>query len=803
METIIKDIRYGIRSLTRRPGFAVIAVLTLALGIGANTAIFSVVNAFLLRPLPYGDPDRLMMVDSQTRGTSIGVSFLDYQDWLAQNRVFEDIAFFNLRWNANVELGNETETLKLTFGTANLFAILRVAPLLGQRPTAENPDTVLISHNLWQRRFGSDPSLIGRQLRIDGTALTVVGVMPPDFRFPFQTDLWWLNDRYFNRQNRGQRLDQSIGRLKPGVTVEQARVDLQRIATQLALTFPDTNAEVDTVVIPVREVWVGDLRTSLWLLLGACGFVLCIACANVANLLLTQASGRTREFAVRAALGASRWRLIRQSLAEVFVLTAIGFAGGLLIGEWSLRALVRLLPAELLPFFIKLRLDWRVLAFTLLISCLTGALCGLIPAFRAASINLNRALKEGGRYSGAGPRSQRIGGLLVITEVALAVVLLVGAGLMVRSFLRLQNTSPGFKAENVLHLEINPTYYRREDYNVTFMSRRYQQLIERVAQVPGVVAVAANNDPPFVGQKPWYRGGFSVEGQSVSDSEGNPVVNYQAVSPDYFRVMEIPLLQGRVFTERDNLRPDGRRDVVIINQRLAQRMWPKGDALGRRINCDEESNACAEIVGIVGDVKHNSVIDEFGYDLYFSCYQSYSKQTHLMVRTESNAVTLVPTIKQAIWEVAADTGIFNVTSVSTLSANTIWQRWLSGVLFGVFSALALVLAAAGIYGVMAYSVVQRTQEIGIRMALGAQRSDVLKLILRHGMLFTVFGLVIGVAGALALSRFMNSLLFEITPTDPLTFGAVATCLTIVALLACYVPARRATRVDPLVALKNE
>jgi len=803
METLISDIRYGARSLWKRPGFTAIAALTLALGIGANTAIFSVVNAFLLRPLPYGDPGRLVMLDSQNRGGSIGVSFLDYKDWLAQNHVFQDIAFFNLRWNANLEFGSDTETLKLTFGTPNLFSTLQVAPMLGRGPVPEDPDAVIISHGLWQRRFGGDPNILGRQLRIDGQSLTVIGVMAPDFRFPFQTDLWWLKDRYFNLENRGFRIDQSIARLKPGVTVEQARAEMQQIAARLAQAYPDTNTDVTATTTPLREFWVADLRSSLWLLLGACGFVLSIACANVANLLLIQGAARTREFALRAALGASRWRLIRQSLAEVVLLSLISCASGLLLGEWGLQALRMLLPSELLPFFIKINLDWRVLVFTLMISILTALACGLIPALRAASVNLNRALKEGGRRSGGSRGSHRIGGLLVVTEMALAIVLLVGAGLMMRSFARLQTASPGFEAENLLHLEINPTYPRQQDYNVEFMSRRYQQLLQRIALVPGIVAVAANSDPPFVGQKPWYRSGFSLEGQSVAEREQNPMVNYQAVSPDYFRVMEIPLLRGRPFTDQDNVRPDGRRDVAIINQRLAQRMWPNGDALGKRLNCDEEDHACAEVVGIVGDVKHNSLTDDFGYDLYYSLYQSYSKQNHFIARTQDDPLRQAQNIKQAIWEVRPDTGIFNVMPVARISANTVWQRRLSGLLFGIFSTVALVLAAAGIYGVMAYFVSQRTQEIGIRLALGAQRRDVLKLVLGNGMALVVIGLALGIGGAFGLTRFLRTLLFEVTPTDPLTFLAVASCLGFVALAACYIPARRATRVDPLEALRDE
>src|SRR5215216_6888277 len=489
IEEFLQDLRYGKRLLAKNPGVTLIAIVTLALGIGANTAIFSVVNAFLLRPLPYGNAERLVMVDSQQRGQSIGVSFVDFEDWRRQNNVFDDLAFFNLRWNANLDFGNETETLYLTFGTPNLFSTLQVAPLLGHTPAAGDADTVLLSHGLWQRRFSSDPSIVGRQLRIDGQSLTVIGVMPPDFRFPFQSDLWWLSDRYFNRKNRGWRLDQTIARLKPGVSTEQAHAEMQEIAARLAQTYPDTNTEVTATVVSLRDFWFGKLRSSFWLLLGACGFVLLIACANVANLMMTQATVRERELAVRAALGASRSRLIRQSVSEALLLVSIGCAGGIMLGAWSLRMLVALVPEELLPFFVKIELDGRALMFTLLVSLVTALFVGLIPALRMRSLDLDRSLKEGGK-SGTSAGMQRIRGLLVVTEIALAVVLLTGAGLMLRSLTRLQNTSPGFTAEGVLHLEINPTYQRQEDYRVEFMSRHYQQLLQQVATVRGIVAVA-------------------------------------------------------------------------------------------------------------------------------------------------------------------------------------------------------------------------------------------------------------------------------------------------------------------------
>ena len=802
IEEFLQDLRFGRRLLAKNPGVTLIAVVTLALGLGANTAIFSIVNAFLFRPLPYGEPDRLVMVDSQQGGQTIGVSFADYEDWRRQNTIFEELAFFNLRWNANLEFGNETETLSLTFGTTNLFSTLKVAPMLGHAPSEQDPDAVFLSHGLWQRRFGSDPAIVGRQLRIDGRSLMVIGVMPPGFRFPFQSDLWWLNDRYFIRQTRSWRIDQSIGRLKLGVSTEQARAEMQQIAARLAQSYPDTNAEVTATVIPLRDFWFGKLRRSFWLLLGACGFVLLIACANVANLLITQGTVRERELAVRAALGASQGRLIRQSISEALLLVSLGCAGGLLLGTWSLRLLVALLPEELLPFFVKIELDSRALMFTLLVALLTALFVGLIPVLRTMSLELDQSLKAGGR-SGTSAGMQRVRGVLVVSEIALAVVLLAGAGLMMRSFTRLQNTSPGFTADGVLHLEINPTYKSENDYRVEFMSRRYKELLDEVAKVPGVVAVAANSDLPFVGQKPWYRGEFSIKGQSSDEQKQNPMVNYQAVSPEYFRVMEIPLLRGRVFTDRDNVRPDGQRDVAIISKQLAERMWPNANPLGQRVNCNDDGTGCGEIVGVVGDVKHNSLVDDVGYDFYYPAYQSYSKQTHFVARTQGDPMTLAKDIQRAIWQTAPDTGIFNVMPVTRLSANTIWQSRVWGLLLGIFSAVALVLATVGIYGVMAYFVTQRTREIGVRIALGAQWRDVLKLVLRSGLVLVTIGLGIGLAGALALTRLMTSLLFEVSPADPITFVAVALSVVFATLLACYIPARRATRVDPLIALRYE
>jgi predicted permease len=803
--TLWQNLRFSLRALLKRPGFTLIVVLTLALGVGANTAVFSVINAFLLRPLPYLEPERLVMVGSQQRGNPMGVSFLDYRDWRAQSTVFDDLAFFNLRWNANVELGDETETLSLTFGTTNLFSLLRVRPLIGRSVTPEESrsgteDTVLISHHLWQRRFGADPGILGRALTVEGSALTIIGVMPAGFRFPFQTDLWRLTDRYFNRENRGLRIDQVIGRLKPEANTELARAEMKQIASRLAQQYPETNAEMTSSVVPLRDAFVGRMRGSFLLLLGASGFLLLIACTNVINLLLVRGAARQREMAIRLSLGASRRKLIGQLMTESLLLSLLGGGGGVLLAAWGLDALVALIPSELLPFWIEIRIDHMALGFTLAVSLLTGVAFGLWPAWRAMNLNLNELLKDGNLAAGA--RSPQVRQLLVITEIALAMVLLVGAGLMIRSLARLQGAHPGFNPEGVLVMEVNPTY--RGQMNVETMSANYQKLLRAVAATPGVVAVGANYNLPFVEQMPWTRAQFTVEGQSFDEQKGNPVANLQNVSPDYFRVMQIPLIHGRFFDERD---AQGAPNVAIINRRLAERFWPGEDPIGRRLalgaSDDREPMAWAKIVGVVGDVKHEGLGSDAGYDLYYSCFQTWNKRIYFVARTQGDPARLAEAVKKEVWRTLPGTGLFNVQPLVRLVSNSIWQSRLWRLLLGVFSAVALALAAAGIYGVMSYSVVQRTREIAIRLALGAQAGDVLMLVLRQGLKLTSLGVVLGLAAAFALTRWMETLLFGVRPTDPLTFTVIAAVLTSVALLACWIPARRATKIDPLTTLRRE
>jgi len=805
LETLWQDLRYGARMLMKNPGFTLVAVITLALGIGANTAIFSVVNAFLLRPLPYPQPERLVMIGSQEHGNPIGVSFLDYQDWREQSTVFDDLAFFNLRWNANVKLGSETETLSLTFGTSNLFSLLRVQPLIGRNVTPEDSqpgakDTVIISHHLWQRRFGADPGIIGRELRVGDDTLTIIGIMPPGFRFPFQTDLWWLTDRYFNRENRSMRIDQVIGRLKPEASAELASAEMKQIAGRLTQQYPETNAEVTSTVTPLRDAFVGRMRGSFLLLIGASGFLLLIACANVANLLLAHGAARQREIAIRLALGAGRRKLISQLMTESLLLSLIGGGGGVLLAAWGLDALVALIPSELLPFWIDIKIDLVALGFTLAASLLTGLVFGLWPAWRAINLNLNESLKDGSPTTGA--RSQQARELLVTAEIAMAMVLLVGAGLMITSLAQLQGVHPGFKPEGVLMMEVNPTYPGQ--VNVEIMAANYRKLLRAVAETPGVVAVGANYSLPFVEQMPWTRAQFTVEGQSFDEQKGNPVANMQNISPDYFRVMRIPLISGRFFDERDAL---GAPNVAIINRRLAERFWPGEDPVGRRVALgaldDREPMDWAVIIGVIGDVKHKGLGNDAGYDLYYSCYQTWNYRIYFVARTQGDPALTAEAVKKAVWRVSPDTGLFNVQPLIRLVSNSIWQSRLWGLLLSVFSAVALALAAAGIYGVMSYSVAHRMSEIAIRLALGARARDVLKLILRQGLKLTLLGVVLGLAAAFALTRWMETLLFGVRPTDPLTFTVIAAVLTFVALLACWIPARRATKVDPMIALRSE
>lgn len=810
---MMTDVRYAFRQLIKSPSFSGTAIFALALGIGATTAMFAVIYAFVLRPLPFSDPEKLVMLQSRSTrsGSDLGVNYLDFVDWQKQSGSFADMAFFNLRWNGNLESADgTTETLKTTFTTANLFTLLGVEPVAGRNMIQADDEpsalkVALISERLWRKTFGGNPAVIGRQIQLDGTPRTIVGVMPAGFRFPSQTDLWVPMASVFGRgDNRSWRADQAIGRLKPGVGVQQAQAEMTLIAERLALKYPDTNKDIGAAVVPLRDHWTGNIRFSLLLLLAGCGGVLLIACANVSQLLLARATTRERELAVRAALGASRWRLARQVLTESALLAFIGSVAGALMAYWLIDLVAASIPIEL-PFWIKIDVNPSVLVFAVIVSCVTALLAGSLPAWQATRAGISRALKAAGAGntggSGAGARPREI---LTAAQVAASIVLLVGASLVLRSLLKLKEINPGFDARNVLMMEVNPTYNGDEPAQTRV--DRFSRLLQRISEMPGVEAVAANNSPPFVPQRPWNRAEFAAEHQSVDEQSRNPRANFQTVSSHYFQAVRIPLLRGRVFDERDKL---GAQRVCMISERLATRLWPTEDAIGKRVKFGKPEGGpnpdWMTIVGVVGDVRHQALEGEAGPDLYNPSLQLAWKQMHFLVRVREGLkpLSLVPALRKEVAAVAPEVGVFNFVSLGDEVANSLWQQRLRGWLLGFFSMVALSLSAAGLYGAVAYGVAQRTREIGIRMALGATRGSVLCLVLGQGMGAVAIGLAFGIGGALVMSRVLNASLFGVSGHDLVSYGAACLVLAVTATIASVIPARRASLINPMEALRAE
>lgn len=810
MGSLFQDLRFAVRSLAKHPGFAAVIVLTLALGIGADTAIFSIVNASLLRPLPYGEPDRLVQVEARRGEDELGVSWLDYLDWKARSRSFEDLAYFQ---EARIHLGlsDGAEAAGAVMTTGNLFSVLGVQPVLGRgflpeetRPGAAK--VTVISHELWMGRFGGDRNVLGQSVRIEGENHAIVGVMPPGFHFPSNADLWVcvepLEREYQNpRTVRGMEV---VGRLKPEVRLDAARADLRSVATGLARQYPESNARVEVHPVPLRDRWVGDVRTSLLLLLGACGFLLLIACANVANLLLARAVARQREISVRTALGAGRLRLVRQLLTESLVLAGLGGAVGLAFATWGtqilLRALVSASPAQL-PAWIRVETDATVLAFAVGVSLLVGLLFGLAPILPATRIDLISTLKEGSRGTD-GSGSRHVRHLLVVSEVALALLLLLGAGLTMKSLVRLWNVHPGFQADGVLAVTARFPFFGSED--VETRAALYRQALERIAGLPGVEAVGANTDLPLTGTEAWHRTDFLLPEQSSEEAGLNPKANLQRVTPGYFAAMGIPLLRGRLFAEAA-----GEVNQVVVNRALAERMWPGKDPVGRRIAIGKNTQRRKEwtVAGVVGDVRHQGLDRDGGLDLYVPFFHSPSEGALTFVIRgpgEPSAMSQISAAARA--EIRAVSGNLLVESavpLERLVASALWRPRLWGALFGAFSAIALVLAAVGIYGVMSFTVGQRTREIGLRMALGAGRAAVARLLLGQGLRLTLTGIAVGLVGAVLLGRFLAGLLYQVEPTDLPTWLGISLLLAAVALLATWIPTRRAMRIDPMVALREE
>jgi putative ABC transport system permease protein len=816
MGSLLQDLRFAVRSLARHPGFTAVIVLTLALGIGADTAIFSIVNASLLRPLPYGEPDQLAQVQARRGADELGVSWLDYQDWKAQSRAFEDMAYFQ---EARIHLGlrEGAEAAGAVMTTGNLFSVLRVQPVLGRGFLPEETRTgaakvAVISHELWTRRFGNSPDVLGQTVRIEGESHAVIGVMPPGFHFPSNADLWVcvepLEQEYRNpRTVRGMEV---VGRLKPGVGSEQAGADLRAVAAGIARQYPDSNAGVEVVSVPLRDRWVGDVRTSLLLLLGACGFLLLIACANVANLLLGRAVARQREISVRTALGAGRARLVRQLLTESLVLAGLGGAAGLLFASWGTQALLHSLismsPAQL-PAWIRVETDATVLAFAVGVSLLVGLLFGLAPLVPAMRVDLISSLKEGSRGTD-GSGSRQVRNLLVVSEVALALLLLLGAGLTMKSLVRLWSVQPGFQSEGVLTLTARFPFYGSQDDQTR--AALYRQALERISSLPGVAAVGANTDLPLTGTEAWHRTDFALPGQSPQEALLNPKANLQRVTPGYFRAMGIPLLRGSAFA--DATYRDGAPRSILVNRELAERLWPGRDPLGQRIAIGRDASHRREwtVIGVVGNVRHQGLDRDNGLDLYTPFFQFPSSEAlTFVVRSdreggEAEALSgLLAAARAEIRAVSPDLLVENAGPLDRLVASALWRPHLWGALFGAFSAVALLLAAVGIYGVMSFTVGQRTREIGLRMALGAGRGAVARLLLGQGLRLTLTGIAAGLIGAVILGRFLAGLLYQIEPTDLPTWLGISILLAAVSLLATWIPTRRAMRIDPMVALRRE
>jgi predicted permease len=811
MGTLTQDIRFAIRMLTKNPVFTAVVVLTLALGIGANTAIFSVVNTVLLAPLAYKDPDRLVVIwgnNPQQSSEEFPVSPAVFAAWKAENHVFEEMAASSDDLDT-ITGGGEPEMVVGYDFSADYFHVIGAKPELGRTFLPEEdrpggPKVAVLSDKIWRRRFNTDPGIIGKTIQLGNSPYTVVGVMPPNFRYPDKVEIWtplalpasaasdWKN--HYLRV---------LARLKPGVTLAQAQAQMTALAERLAHEHPDTSSGEGVMLKPIRQQIAGDIRTPLLVLLGAVGFVLLISCVNVANLLLAHAAAREREIAVRTALGAGRLRLLRQMLTESLLLSLAGGAAGLLLAYWSTGFLLSLFPNNIanlsIPTVEAIPVDGHVLAFTIAATLLTGLIFGLVPALRSSGLDVNQTLKESGRTPMAGSRERRFRSVLVVAEIALSFALLIGAGLLIKSFSRLTRADLGFRPENILALETFPSPAKYPAKEPEKLRAYVDRSVENLRAIPGVDSAGAINFLPLTGF--WGPQEFTIEGRPAPPKGQEPNADNRVVTPDYFKTMGIPLQRGRAFTAADG--PDSPH-VVIISAMLARRFWNGGDPVGKRLNFgDAEKPDWTEIVGVVGDVHSFGLEKELHDDLYRPFAQVYFPIVAFTVHAKGDPTRIIGAAKGAIWAVNPEQPFYKIIPMQTLAVESIALRRVSMLLLAAFSSIALLLAAIGIYGVLSYAVVQRRHEIGIRAALGAQNRDVLRLVLGDGMRLALIGLGLGFTASLALTRLMASLLFGVGATDPLTFAGVAALATGTTLAACYIPARRAMRVDPMIALRYE
>jgi putative ABC transport system permease protein len=801
IETLFQDLRYSIRMLRRNPGFTFVAALTLALGIGANTAIFSVVNAVLLRPLPYHDPDRLVTASPYRRATD-GYTILspNFLNWRAQSQSFEQMAAYTTA-TSDLTGGGEPERLTAGLVSAELFSTLGVPPALGRGFTAtedqlNGPPVVILSHRLWQRHFGGDPQLIGRAITLDGQSRRVIGVMPSGFQFPAELDLWLPLNLDTSGSSKRMVIVNVVGRLKPGVTMEAARTDLTTILRREPRPSPNDNSDVQVRVIQLHERLVGDVQRALLALFGAVAFVLLIACANVANLLLARTSARQKEMAIRAAVGAGRLRLVRQLLAESLLLSLVGGGAGLFLATWSVKLLVRINPDGVARLQ-ESSVDGRVLGFTCVVAVVTGLLAGVFPALQASKTDVNETLKVQSTIRPNGRGARHTLPSLMIAEIALALVLSIGAGLMIKSFMRLLAVPKGFNPEGVLTLVLSPS---RAQYPSGSPQLRayYEEALARVRAIPGVQSGSLTSFLPLAGRT-YRKMGFEIEGRGPI--EGSFEVN--CISPGYFGTMGLEMRSGRPITDQDG---PGAPQVTVINETFARNFFPGENPIGRRLLFGPTPKT---IVGVAVDTRQNGLDQEVEPEIYTSYLQDGSSYMRLVVRAASGQnsraglASLAVAIRNQIRALEPNEPINQVITMDRRLSDSVAQRRYQTQLFGVFAAVALVIATVGVYGVISYGVGQRTHEIGIRMALGAQSGDVLRMVIGQGMRLTMIGAALGVAAALGLTRALESLLFDISVTDPVTFVSITLLLVIVALVASYIPARRATKVDPLQALRHE
>jgi len=819
--TLWQDIKYGARMLLKNPGVTIIVIIALALGIGANTAIFSVVNSVLLRPLPYEEPERLVFLNEMSPVLDeMSISYPNFTDWRNHNQTFEKMAVHN-RGSYNLTGAGDAERIVTGQVSADLFAVLRVNAAHGRVFTNDEDKpgatpVVVLSHGLWQRRFGGQSSILNQAITLNSKSYTVIGIMPETFLYPSRVEMWvpvgQLSDQP-SWQSRGNHPGlYAVARLKPGVTFEQAQADMNNIAVNLEKQYPDTNTSNRVRMRPLMEIFVVDVRRTLWIIFAVVGAVLLIACANIANLLLARATARRKEMAIRTAVGASRWRIARQLLTESILVSMIGGAIGLFLAYWGVQLILYMSPTAI-PRSREIGLDWLVLIFTVGVSFVTGILFGLIPAIQAGEVDVNETLKETGR-STTGRSWLR--SALVVGEVATTLVVLIFAGLMIRSFYKLQQVNPGFSHDRLTSFSVSlpEKKYPNEEARGSF----YTRLLENIRALPGVESAAAASGLPL-GNNGWQTS-FVIDGQPVPPRDQIPLMEACLVTPDYFKAMNIPVLRGRVFTDRDDRShlagrdlskmTEGERSIaamnsIVIDEDFAKRYWPNEDAVGKRVRLGTEADAPKlEVLGVVGRVKMESLNQNSDrVQGYFPFNQTPSDDMTVIIKGASDPNQLISAARNAVREIDPDQPIYSPRTMNEIRAESVQGERLTLTLLSLFAGIALVLAIVGIYGVMSYSVTQRTHEIGIRMAVGARPRDVFKMILGHGMKLALIGVGIGLLAAYFVTGLMVTMLFGVEPTDATTFAGITAILIAVALLACYLPGRRATKVEPTVSLRYE